>query len=66
MFEDDDTFAFMDVFPQGRGHTLVIHKRSKARNLLDEEPADPGALILDGAAGGPRGPRARSSPTASW
>jgi histidine triad (HIT) family protein len=28
----------MDVFPQGRGHTLVIHKRAHARNLLDIEP----------------------------
>jgi histidine triad (HIT) family protein len=39
VFEDHDTMAFMDVFPQGRGHTLVIHKRAHARNLLDVEPA---------------------------
>jgi histidine triad (HIT) family protein len=39
VFEDDDTLAFMDVFPQGRGHVLVIHKRSTARNMLDVEPA---------------------------
>jgi histidine triad (HIT) family protein len=38
VFEDHDTMAFMDVFPQGRGHTLVIHKRAHARNLLDIEP----------------------------
>jgi len=38
VFEDHDTFAFMDVFPQGPGHTLVVHKRSHARNLLDVEP----------------------------
>lgn len=38
VFEDHDTMAFMDVFPQGRGHTLVIHKRAHARNLLDVEP----------------------------
>jgi histidine triad (HIT) family protein len=33
--EDDATLAFMDVFPQSRGHALVIHRTSKARNLLD-------------------------------
>lgn len=38
VFEDEDTFAFMDAFPQGKGHSLVIHKRSRARNLLDAEP----------------------------
>src|SRR5580704_5727745 len=38
VFEDADTLAFMDVFPQGPGHVLVIHKRSTARNLLDVEP----------------------------
>ncbi|HEY1414804.1 MAG TPA: HIT family protein [Caulobacteraceae bacterium] len=40
VFEDADTIAFMDLFPQGRGHTLVIHKRAQARNLLDAEMAD--------------------------
>jgi histidine triad (HIT) family protein len=38
VFEDEHTFAFMDAFPQGKGHSLVIHKRSRARNLLDAEP----------------------------
>ena len=37
VFEDHDTMAFMDVFPQGRGHVLVVHKRAHARNLLDVE-----------------------------
>ena len=36
--EDDRILAFMDAFPQVRGHTLVVHKHSKARNLLDAEP----------------------------
>ena len=36
----------MDVFPQGRGHTLVIHKRAHARNILDVEPEPLQALIL--------------------
>ena len=38
VFEDKDVLAFMDVFPQSRGHVLVISKTSKARNLLDVEP----------------------------
>jgi len=38
VFEDDHVLAFMDVFPQSRGHTLVIPKHSSARNLLEEEP----------------------------
>ena len=37
VFEDADTLAFMDAFPQARGHILVIHKHAKARNLLDVE-----------------------------
>jgi histidine triad (HIT) family protein len=46
VFEDDHVLAFMDVFPQGKGHTLVIPKRSVARNLLDEEPEVLSNLIL--------------------
>ena len=46
VFEDDHVLAFMDVFPQARGHTLVIPKRSVARNLLDEEPAVLANVIL--------------------
>lgn len=34
LFEDDDTFAFMDVFPQSEGHCLVVHKHAPATNLL--------------------------------
>jgi histidine triad (HIT) family protein len=45
VFEDHDTLAFMDVFPQGRGHVLVVHKRSHARNLMDAEPAELHAVI---------------------
>jgi len=46
VFEDADTLAFMDVFPQARGHTLVIHKSARARNLLDIEAQPLQALIL--------------------
>jgi histidine triad (HIT) family protein len=46
VFEDEHVYAFMDAFPQTRGHTLVIPKRSEARNLLDEEPQVLSNLIL--------------------
>ena len=45
VFEDADVLAFMDVFPQSPGHMLVISKTSKARNLLDAEPATLATLI---------------------
>ena len=40
VFEDADTLAIMDAFPQARGHALVVHKRARARNLLDVDLAD--------------------------
>jgi histidine triad (HIT) family protein len=40
IFEDTETLAFMDAFPQARGHCLVIHKASPARNLFEIAPAD--------------------------
>jgi histidine triad (HIT) family protein len=46
VFEDDHVLAFMDVFPQARGHALVIPKHSKARNLLEAEPETLEHLIL--------------------
>ena len=46
VFEDEHVFAFMDVFPQSKGHLLVIPKHSKARNLLEEEPQVLANLIL--------------------
>ena len=44
--EDERTLAFMDAFPQARGHCLVVHKASKARNLLDAEPQTLNEVIL--------------------
>jgi histidine triad (HIT) family protein len=38
IFEDDEVLAFMDAFPQAKGHCLVVSKVSKARNLLEIEP----------------------------
>ena len=35
VFEDAHALAFLDLFPQSRGHTLVIPKGVEARNLLD-------------------------------
>jgi len=37
VYEDDHAIAFMDVMPQGPGHTLVV-PRSPSRNLLDADP----------------------------
>ena len=45
VFEDDVAVAFMDVMPQGDGHTLVVPK-AKARTILDIAPDDLAALIV--------------------
>jgi histidine triad (HIT) family protein len=37
VFEDDTILVMMDIFPQSRGHTLVIPKEP-SRNMLDAEP----------------------------
>lgn len=37
LYEDADTFAFMDIMPRGDGHCLVIPKKP-SRNILDIEP----------------------------
>lgn len=39
VFEDDHTFAFLDIMPRAPGHTLVIPKAA-ARNILDIDPDD--------------------------
>jgi histidine triad (HIT) family protein len=38
VYEDDVALVMMDIFPQSRGHTLVIPKAA-SRNLLDADPA---------------------------
>ena len=35
IYEDEVALSFMDVFPQAKGHTLVIPKHVVARNFLD-------------------------------
>lgn len=44
LYEDADTYAFMDVMPQGKGHCLAITK-SPYRNILDATPDSLGAVI---------------------
>ena len=34
-YEDEEVLAFMDIFPQTRGHMLVMPKHVKARNFLE-------------------------------
>ena len=44
VYEDDKAFAFLDIMPRARGHTLVIPK-SPARTFLDIAPDDLAHLI---------------------
>jgi histidine triad (HIT) family protein len=44
VFEDQRTFAFLDIMPQSPGHTLVIPK-AQARNILDIAPDELANLI---------------------
>ena len=37
VYENDHLLAIMDVFPQSKGHMLVIPK-APSRNILDAEP----------------------------
>ena len=39
VYEDDKSFAFLDIMPRAPGHTLVLPK-SPARNILDIAPDD--------------------------
>jgi histidine triad (HIT) family protein len=45
VFEDDLALAFLDLFPQSQGHTLVLPKVT-ARNLFDIEPEALQSLIV--------------------
>lgn len=44
VYEDDETFAFMDIMPRGDGHCLVIPK-APSRNILDVEPSSLNAVM---------------------
>ncbi|WEJ73662.1 HIT family protein [Pseudomonas sp. PSE14] len=45
LYEDDDVLAFLDLFPQSYGHTLVIPKNSPARNILEVDPEALGKVM---------------------
>ena len=45
IYEDADVVAFMDIFPQARGHFLVVPKNVTARNFL-ELPAERVAPLM--------------------
>ena len=38
LYEDEHSYAFLDIMPQSKGHSLVISKWSRARNILEIEP----------------------------
>lgn len=44
LYEDADTFAFMDIMPRGDGHCLVVPK-APSRNILDVEPESLAAVM---------------------
>lgn len=44
VYEDDIALVMMDIFPQSRGHTLIVPK-AESRNLLDADPAALAAVI---------------------
>lgn len=46
VFENENSLAIMDVFPQGKGHTLLVPK-SPSRNLLDADPDQLALVIKD-------------------
>ena len=46
VYEDEEALAFMDIFPQTKGHLLVIPKNVNARNFL-ELPADRVAPLME-------------------
>ncbi len=37
VYEDENTYVFMDIMPRGNGHSLVIPKAA-CRNMLDASP----------------------------
>ncbi len=44
VYSDDQTYAFLDIFPQNPGHTLVI-PRSYAENILESSEAELAACL---------------------
>jgi len=46
LYEDEECLAFLDLFPQSFGHTLVIPKHAKARTILDVDGQTLGKVML--------------------
>ena len=44
VYEDATALVMMDIFPQSRGHTLIVPK-APSRNLLDADPVALAAVI---------------------
>ena len=44
VYEDDTALVMMDIFPQSRGHTLIVPK-APSRNLLDADPVALAAVM---------------------
>ena len=44
VYEDDDTYCFMDIMPRSKGHCLVIPK-TPCRNMLDASPEQLAACL---------------------
>lgn len=44
VYEDDDVFAFLDIAPCSRGHTLIVPK-VHSRNVLDFDPKGATSLV---------------------
>jgi histidine triad (HIT) family protein len=44
IYEDDMTYAFLDIHPSSKGHSLVVPK-TKSRNIFDISPTDLGAVM---------------------
>ena len=44
VYEDDRTFAMMDIMPRTDGHVLVLPK-APSRNILDVDPSDMAAVM---------------------
>lgn len=44
IYEDEATFAFMDIMPRGDGHSLVIPKKP-SRNILDVDSGSLAAVM---------------------
>jgi histidine triad (HIT) family protein len=44
VYEDETALVMMDIFPQSRGHTLIVPKAA-SRNLLDADPAALSAVM---------------------